>query len=73
MPKHRIHLGDDVRDLDFRIGQVVRLRVAAEPDDGLVTGYLVDAHGVTYRVGWSDASDSMHYALELTATATDPD
>jgi hypothetical protein len=62
----RIHPGDDdIREIAHAIGRVVALRVEREPGPGMVTGYLDDADGVPYRVGWASGSESLHCAIEL--------
>jgi hypothetical protein len=67
--KHRIHLGDDVREPDFRIGQEVYLRVDDEPTRGLVCGYGVRPNDLIYEVAWPAGRESRHYGFELTDTA----
>jgi hypothetical protein len=67
MRKTRIHLGDDVRDIDFPIGSFVFLKVAEERRRGLVVGYQICPDDILYIVGWSGGSDSRHYPIELTS------
>jgi hypothetical protein len=64
---NRLHLGDDLRELEFALYQTVYLRVRDEPVRGMVTGYIVDDNSVLYRVAWPSA-ETTHYARELTAT-----
>jgi hypothetical protein len=51
----------------FDFGDVVYLRMAGERRPGMVTGYLVNPMLVLmYRVAWGDATETMHYEIELT-------
>lgn len=63
-----LQLGDDIRELAFPIGQTVYLRMQDEKRRGMITGYMVDDSSVMFRVAWGNATDSIHYAIELTAT-----
>ncbi len=64
----RVHLGDDVREIDFPIGSFVYLRMRDEPLRGMVVGYNVRPDHVLYAVTWGNGQDTYHFAVELTAT-----
>jgi hypothetical protein len=67
MRRVRIHLGDVVRDVDYRIGQVVYHRCRDEPVKGLVTGYKVCPDDLLYCVTWPTGGEQFHYGIELSA------
>lgn len=65
----RIHLGDDIREIEFPIGSNVYHRCRDEPIRGLVTGYGITPGEVLYCVTWgSGEKETRHYAIELTTT-----
>lgn len=68
MSQHRIHLGDDVRELDFAIGDVVYHRCRDDPVRGIVTGYHVRPDSILYDVTWGNTGqETEHYGIELTS------
>lgn len=67
MSRHRIHLGDDVRELAFGFGDVVYLRCRDEPLRGMVTGLHVRQDQIAYAVSWGTGQETSHYEMELTS------
>jgi hypothetical protein len=65
----RLRLGEDVRAIDYRIGQVVYQVCRDEPVRGLVTGYKVCPDDLLYAVTWPDRGEQFHYSIELSAVA----
>ncbi len=71
MRRHRIHLGDDVREVDFKIGDPVYLKCRDEPVRGLVTGYYVMPSDLLYIVAWGNTgNEQRHYGIELSGEFT---
>lgn len=64
----RVHLGDDVREIDFPIGTIVYLRMREANLRGMVVGYNVRPDHILYAVTWGNGQDSYHFAIELSAT-----
>lgn len=57
----RLHLGDDIREVDWPIGTPVYHCMADEPMRGIVTGYHIRPDSILYAETW-------HYTIELSAT-----
>lgn len=73
MTRGRLHLPDDVRELEYTIGQSVRLRRGSPEVVGTVTGYEVRRDGVLYLVAWMYAgADRRHYGFELSPKGPRP-
>jgi hypothetical protein len=64
----RIHLGDDIREVDFPIGSMVYLKARDEPLRGVVCGYAIGPCQVTYEVYWGDGTDARYHGFELSST-----
>lgn len=63
----RLHLGDDIREIDFALGSIVYHRCRDDPMRGMVTGIGVTPGDVHYWVTWGcDGREMKHYAMELT-------
>lgn len=51
----------------FAMKEVVYLRMAAEPDAGMIIGFKVWCdESITYVVGWGNRSPTEHFEPELT-------
>lgn len=64
----RVHLPDDIRELDHTLGQVVMMRVderREDPEYGLVVAYVITAGEVLYTVRWSSGESHDYYGMEL--------
>jgi hypothetical protein len=68
--KHQLHLGDDYREIAFKIGEFVYMRTADEPQRGQVVGYVVIPGALWYSVCWGpDGTEKRHYEFELSTSA----
>jgi hypothetical protein len=67
MPRvNRIHLGDVVYDVDYRVADIVYLVTNDRANRGQVIGYSVMPGCVMYNVCWGpDATMKSHYDFEL--------
>lgn len=68
----RLHLGDDIREIDYAIGDVVYLKMRDDPIRGIVNGYHVRPESILYAVSWGDGNESIHYAMELSRDHVPP-
>jgi len=69
MRKVRIHLGDLVFDVDFKLGEFVYLRTRDDTTRGQVTGYDVQPGILMYSVCWApDCTERRHYGFELSTS-----
>jgi hypothetical protein len=61
---------DDLKTLTlyvkFRLGDVVYLKISADPFKGMVTGINIRPGGQHFTITWEDGRDSDHYEMELT-------
>lgn len=51
----------------MNLGDIVYLRVATERSPGMITGILIRPTGKSYWVSWCDATETLHYDIELTS------
>lgn len=60
--RHPYHI-----EAEFAMQSVVYLKIAAEPEPGLVIGYrLWCDNSITYVVGWGSGNSTEHFGPELT-------
>jgi hypothetical protein len=64
----RLHLSDDIRELDYTIGQIVLVKVDQwrdDPECGAIVAYVVSAGDVLYTVRWASGESHDYYGFEL--------
>lgn len=60
-------------DVDFKIGDIVYLKLARRKHTGMVICLVVSEIGVIYVVSWESCDETRHYAIELTSIFERPD
>lgn len=53
-------------DVEFWLTQTVFLRLAADREPGMVTGYQIGPFGIMYEISWPCTRVSRHWACEIT-------